>query len=77
MSDVKRTTLVWLVLIVITVLAAMIGNAEQTGVWVALGSVLLLIIKGQLVVDHFMGMREVIPQWRLLMSAYCLSLIHI
>lgn len=72
MTDIKRVTIVWLVLVVITLIAALIGNSEQTGIWIVLGSVILLALKGQLVVDHFMGMREVIKQWRLIMSAYCI-----
>ncbi|KZY30918.1 MULTISPECIES: cytochrome C oxidase subunit IV family protein [unclassified Oleiphilus] len=72
MNDIKRVTLVWGVLTLITILASLIGSSEQTGAWIVLGSILMLILKGQLVVDHFMGMREVIKQWRLIMSAYCI-----
>jgi cytochrome c oxidase subunit IV len=57
-------------LVVATLLAAIIGSAGHTGLMGAVVTLMLLIMKGQLVVDHFMELRHVDWHWRLLLSAY-------
>jgi len=80
MNDVRRATMIWLFLMVLTLIAAVLGGVGMTdqaskpsdiGLWITLGSLIILIIKGQLVVDFFMGLKVVNPLWRLLLSAYC------
>ena len=80
MNNVKQATVIWLALILLTVLAAFLGsfdlggeqqNSSHAGLWVTLGSLAILIFKGQLIVDFFMGLKPVNPLWRLLLSAYC------
>ena len=53
-------------------IASLIGEMSYTGMWVTSCSVAILVIKGQLIVDHFMALKEVNHLWRLLLSAYCL-----
>ena len=77
MTSVKQATTIWLILMVATAIAALLGSmdlsgAGQTGLWITLASIVILVIKGQLIVDYFMDLKHVQPIWRLLLSAYCL-----
>lgn len=69
-SQIRKVTWVWVMLVVATLLAAIIGSAGHTGLMGAVVTLMLLIVKGQLVVDHFMELRHVDWHWRLLLSAY-------
>lgn len=69
-SQIRKVTWVWVMLVVATLLAAIIGSAGHTGLMGAVVTLMLLIMKGQLVVDHFMELRHVDWHWRLLLSAY-------
>ncbi len=69
-SQIRKVTWVWVILVVATLLAAIIGSAGHTGLMGAVVTLMLLIVKGQLVVDHFMELRHVDWHWRLLLSAY-------
>jgi len=80
MSRVKQATVIWLGLILLTLLVAFLGSFDlavgqqeysNAGLWITLGSLVILIFKGQLIVDFFMGLKPVNPLWRLLFSAYC------
>jgi len=76
MTSVRQATYIWLMLIGATAIAAFLGSIElsgatQTGLWVTLASIVILVIKGQLIVDYFMDLKNVQPIWRLLLSAYC------
>jgi len=79
-SKVKQATIIWFVLTLLTLLAAFLGSVDlareqQTssyvGLWITLASLVILISKGQLIVDFFMDLKSVNPLWRLLFSAYC------
>ena len=77
MTSVRQATVIWLMLIAATAIAAVLGSIElsmagQTGLWVTFASIVILVIKGQLIVDYFMGLKNVQPMWRILLSAYCL-----
>lgn len=66
----RPCTRVWLVLLGLTLLTFNIGRLDLGGNAV-MGLVLLTtLIKGQLVVDHFMGLRRVQLFWRLVMFFY-------
>lgn len=66
----RPCTRVWLVLLGLTLFTFGVGRLELGGN-VVMGFVLLAtLIKGQLVVDHFMGLRRVRLFWRLVMFFY-------
>lgn len=72
LNPVQRATLIWLALMVVTILAALMSIFFKSGVVLLLACVVILIFKGQMVIDHFMELRHVSKHWRRLMSAYCI-----
>lgn len=72
LNPVQRATMVWLLLLLATVGAALMSLFWESGIALLLVSLFILMIKGQLIVDHFMDLRHVARHWRLLMSAYCI-----
>lgn len=72
LNTVQRATLIWLALMAATISAALMSLFFKSGVVLLLVSVILLIFKGQMVIDHFMELRHVSTHWRRLMSAYCI-----
>lgn len=71
-NPVQRATLIWLGLMLATVSAAVFSMFFSSGVLLLMVSVAILIFKGQMIVDHFMGLRDVARHWRMVMSAYCI-----
>lgn len=69
-TEARKALLVWLVLIGTTILSALIGGQSELGLLAVMGIVLLLIVKAQLIIDHFMALKGVAVHWRWLMSAY-------
>lgn len=66
----RPCTVIWLALLGLTLLTFGIGRFELDGTMV-MGVVLLAtLVKGQLVVDHFMGLRRAQLFWRLVMFFY-------
>jgi caa(3)-type oxidase subunit IV len=61
---IRPCTLVYVVLIVLTVVTWAIGRSELSGFWLALLVLTFALVKGQLVGDWFMGLREVRGIWR-------------
>ncbi len=72
LNPIQYATLVWLGLVLATLLAALISHFIESGFVLLIASVIILIIKGQLIVDHFMALKNVSRHWRILMSAYCI-----
>ncbi|MCP5206993.1 MAG: cytochrome C oxidase subunit IV family protein [Hahellaceae bacterium] len=70
MSLANRSTLIWLFLIALTCIAAYVGEFSTTNPQIIGFIILALIIKAQLVVDYFMGLRHVKTVWRLILSAF-------
>lgn len=66
----RPCTRVWVMLLVLTTASVVLGN--RAGGWAALAPVLLAlaVLKGQLVVDHFMELRRVRRRWRALLYTY-------
>jgi caa(3)-type oxidase subunit IV len=66
----RPCTRVWVVLLALTTASVVLGN--RAGGWTALAPVLLTlaVLKGQLVVDHFMELRRVRRRWRALLYTY-------
>lgn len=72
LNPVQRATMVWLALIGATVIAALMSMFLESGLVLLFVSVAILIFKGQMIVDHFMELRQVSKHWYRLMSAYCI-----
>lgn len=70
MQLLSRSTVVWLVLITLTGISAYIGEFSVTDEKIIAFIVIALVIKAQLVVDYFMGLKEVRTLWRVVMSAF-------
>lgn len=70
--DIRTATRVWLLLVAITLMTLLVGESGWSGL-VATGMVLAgAYVKGQLVVDQFMGLRRVRLPWRLAMYGWLL-----
>lgn len=65
----RPCTASWLVLLGLTTITFELGsNAPSQALMAAV--LALTLVKGQLVVSYFMGLRRVRPVWRLVMAAY-------
>ena len=64
-----RTWLIMLVLTFITYAVAQLGLSDKT---LMIGVLAIALFKGQLVVDQFMGLRQVRGFWRPLLTTYLL-----
>jgi len=71
MSSTAQATGVWLVLMTLSIIAAWIGEFGSINTQIVAFIVVALIVKGQLVVDQFMGLKHVSWLWRGIMSAFC------
>lgn len=72
MSSTAQATGVWLILITLSIIAAWIGEFGNVNAEIVTFIVVALVIKGQLVVDQFMGLKHVSWLWRGIMSAFCI-----
>jgi cytochrome c oxidase subunit IV len=66
----KVAILIWLALIALSAIAAYIGEFSDTADKMMLPILLILVIKAQLIIDYFMGLKRVRTFWRLSMSAF-------
>jgi len=62
--------LVFVGLITLTVLSAFIGENSESNKESMLLVLVLMVIKTQLIIDHFMHLKKVKLKWRLSMSAF-------
>ncbi len=72
----QRLTGIWILLLGLTIFSFHLSG------WLTLGNVMpfalsLTFFKGQLVVDHFMGLKKVVTPWRWLMLGYLICLISL
>lgn len=70
MNDVLLLRRVWLTLLGITVGSALLAESAAPAVWVAVLIGITVGLKGQLVVDRLMGLREAHPLVRRVMLSY-------
>ena len=68
----QRLALVWSTLLLLT-LFSYYGLTQVSGKGFVLLVLALMLLKGQLLVDHFMGLRQVRWVWRALMALYLLG----
>lgn len=65
-------TTVWLVLVALTLVTFSIGETGTTGKLAMLGLLFIALVKGQLVANYFMGLRDVAWGWRAIILGYFL-----
>lgn len=70
MISIRKAAFVWAALVLLTLAGALVAEKWQVGPSLVLLAVGMLVLKGQMIVDHFMGLRPVRWLWRGLMSAY-------
>ena len=62
---------VWLILILLTFFAFVVGKLELGGITVIATILLSTLIKGQMVADYFMGLHRVRWKWKIIMYSSC------
>jgi len=68
----RPCTASWVALLFLTTISFELGAAAPGGALMA-AVLALTLIKGQLVVSYFMGLRRVRPLWRIVMAAYLVA----
>lgn len=66
------STIIWLVLVALTLLTFSIGEAGLTGKLAMLSLLFIALLKGQMVANYFMGLRHVAFGWRAIVLFYFL-----
>jgi cytochrome c oxidase subunit IV len=65
-----KLTIIWIILILLTLSSAIVGYFQLSGLYIV-GFVLFTVaIKGQLIIDHFMGLKNVRGVWRIAMLGF-------
>ena len=64
------STVIWLVLVALTIMTFCLGEAGMTGKGVMLTLLAITMIKSQLVANYFMGLRHVSWLWRGIILGY-------
>ena len=64
------STVIWLVLITLTVITYSLGEACMSGKYIMLTLLAITMIKSQLVANYFMGLRKTKLLWRAIMFGY-------
>ncbi len=67
---IRPCTLVWLLLVGLTLFAFGVGKLELTGSTVVALILASTFIKAQMVADYFMGLKYARPLWRIMMTAW-------
>lgn len=62
----RKITIIWLVLILLTLLAFLIGWIKITNSFFIAILLMTTFIKGQLVIDYFMNLRQVSLKYRII-----------
>jgi cytochrome c oxidase subunit IV len=70
-ASVQQATKIWLLLMLATASAAGLSFLPINGLLLTAITILILIWKGQMIVDYFMGLKTASVFWRVVMSAYC------
>lgn len=65
-----KNTNVWIVLVVFTIFAFLLGWLKIINVFLVILLLMTTLLKGQLVIDYFMGLRDVAMRWRIIPSVW-------
>jgi hypothetical protein len=71
----RNAFLVWLVLVVLTLVTYMVGKLGYGGVTVVALLLLSISIKGQLVIDFFMGLAQVHSRWKWVVTGWLIAVV--
>ena len=63
-------TATWLVLVTLTLVTWAWGSRDLAGPWLVIPALLFALVKGKLLVDHFMEARHAAAFWRVLLGGY-------
>jgi cytochrome c oxidase subunit 4 len=74
MPTLRPCTRTWLLMLVLSFITYAIAHLGLTGDGLMFGVLAIAVLKGQLVVDHFMGLRRVNGFLRPLLTVYLLIL---
>lgn len=66
----RFSTVIWLVLIVLTIMTFSFGEAGMSGKGVMLMLLIITMVKSQLVANYFMALRKTRLLWRAIMFGY-------
>jgi cbb3-type cytochrome oxidase subunit 3 len=70
--QVRPYTYVWLILILLTVFAFVVGKHEIGNITIVSLLLFSTLIKGQMVIDFFMGLHKVRWFWKIIMYSWLL-----
>lgn len=73
-SSSAAATRTWLVLVALTLTTFSFGVRGYEGMGLVAAVLLIALIKGQLVVDHFMQLRRGARMWRMLLTGYLVTI---
>ncbi len=74
-SPVTLVTGIWLLLVALTIVTFTVGELRLAGPVVVALVLATAFTKGQLVVDHFMGLRRAPWRWRALLFGWLLGVV--
>lgn len=69
MRHIKPCTYAWLLLIFLSTASYLLGQGKTGALFVTF-ILLITLIKGQLIIRYFMGVRGVRPLWHIIMGTY-------
>lgn len=69
-STLMTATLAWLSIVALSLVTFTFGLLAYKGIGLVAAVLIIALIKGQLVVDHFMMLRRGAPMWRMLLTGY-------
>lgn len=75
MIDIKTATYQWLMLLVLTAISFILAETGYSGDKVLLPVLLATLIKGSLVIDRFMALRQVTGPWRVIVLAWLFTVL--
>ncbi len=65
-----KLTIIWIILLALTLSTSLVGYFEWSGLYIVAFVLLIVMIKGQLIIDYFMGLRRVRGWWRFAMLGF-------
>lgn len=70
LQSTRFSTLIWLILVALTIATFYIGEANLAGKSTMLTLLAIAMIKSQIVANYFMALRQTKVIWRIIMLAY-------
>ena len=69
-DSISKLTFIWAILILLTISTAIIGYFKLSGFYIVGFILLTVFIKGTLIIDYYMGLRNVRGFWRITMLGF-------